>query len=363
MQTGFGWVLLAMALYGGLHSLLASLRAKTLAYQVSGARGYRFYRLFFNLIGALTFVPVLALALLLPDDTLYAVPAPARYLFIAGQTLGLGVLVAALFHTDLGRFSGLRQAREGTPHPAQLGQEGALIVTGLYSRVRHPLYTAGLLFVWLTPTMTWNLLALAVGVTAYILIGAKLEERKLIAEFGSVYRAYMHHTPMLVPQLKRPVSRHCARIEFCNGVCVMDNAQLPDHLRAWFNEQVWLIARQIPVGKVAAYGQIGGYIPAPKGFDAKQFAAFRALWVGQAMSASPRDVPWQRVVNAQGKISYRAGEGVPKQRTLLEAEGVTFDDHERIDLKRFGWEGPPRVWLLEHDLLAPDEDFRQASLI
>lgn len=354
-----------MALYGALHSLLASLRAKSLAFELTGARGYRFYRLLYNLIVAVTFVPVLALVLFLPDAVIYEIPSPGRYLLVAGQVVGLGVLMAGLLHTDLGRFSGLRQAREGAGHPLERGQEGELVVTGLYNRVRHPLYTAGLMLVWFTPTMTWNYLALALGVTVYILIGAKLEERKLVREFGSVYLAYMHHTPMLVPKLSRSPSRHCARIEFCNGVCVMDNAQLPDRHRGWFNGLIWDIARQIPAGKVASYGQLAGYIPAPKDMDAKQFEAFRARWAGQAMSASPKDVPWQRVVNAQGKISYRAGEadGPPRQRILLEGEGVVFDERERIDLKIFGWSGPARAWLLEHGLNAPEEDYQQQSLI
>jgi len=48
---------------------------------------------------------------------------------------------------------------------------------------------------------------------------------------------------------------------------------------------------------------------------------------------------------------------------MLEAEGVEFDARERIDLARFGWAGPPRAWLLERGLLAPDQDFQQGSLL
>ena len=50
------------------------------------------------------------------------------------------------------------------------------------------------------------------------------------------------------------------------------------------------------------------------------------------------DVPWQRVVNSQGKISLRS-DGIEDelQRHLLESEGVTFDQNGRIDLSKFGW--------------------------
>jgi methylated-DNA-protein-cysteine methyltransferase-like protein len=61
------------------------------------------------------------------------------------------------------------------------------------------------------------------------------------------------------------------------------------------------------------------------------------------------DVPWQRVINAQGKISPRgdplSGE---RQRLLLEEEGVRFDANGRVDLRRFRWSGPDWTWLAEH---------------
>jgi methylated-DNA-protein-cysteine methyltransferase-like protein len=62
--------------------------------------------------------------------------------------------------------------------------------------------------------------------------------------------------------------------------------------------------------------------------------------VGGAMAACPADVPWQRVINSQGKVSLRKGGGGEEQRRLLEAEGVLFDEKERVDLSEFAWEGP-----------------------
>ncbi len=58
------------------------------------------------------------------------------------------------------------------------------------------------------------------------------------------------------------------------------------------------------------------------------------------MAASPKDVPWQRVINAQGKISARHTAAL--QRRLLEQEGIVFDAKERVDLKKYGWLGPAR---------------------
>jgi len=104
-----------------------------------------------------------------------------------------------------------------------------------------------------------------------------------------------------------------------------------------FNQQVWEIARRIPRGKVATYGQIAKMIPPPLGVELESYAAFAPRWVGGAMAACPDDVPWQRVINSQGKVSERAG--AQKQRQLLEAEGILFDAKERIDLKKYGWSG------------------------
>jgi protein-S-isoprenylcysteine O-methyltransferase Ste14 len=76
--------------------------------------------------------------------------------------------------------------------------------------VRHPLYTAGLVLIWLLPILTWNLLALNLGLTAYIFIGAYFEERKLLLEFGDSYAEYREHTPMLIPGLKLTQARRQA---------------------------------------------------------------------------------------------------------------------------------------------------------
>lgn len=110
-----------------------------------------------------------------------------------------------------------------------------------------------------------------------------------------------------------------------------------------FNARVWKIAREIPAGRVFTYGQIAALVPPPSGVAIETYLAFRARWVGAAMADCPSDVPWQRVINSQGKISSRPG--ASQQRQLLESEGVIFDERERVDLKRFGWEGPSDAWL------------------
>ena len=112
-----------------------------------------------------------------------------------------------------------------------------------------------------------------------------------------------------------------------------------------FNRKVWAIVRQIPLGKVMTYGQVGGLIPPLQGVEVQSYRSFAPRWVGGAMANCPSDVPWQRVINSQGKISERRGGGHLRQRELLEEEGVLFDELGRVDLKRYSWEGPSEEWL------------------
>ena len=86
--------------------------------------------------------------------------------------------------------------------------------------------------------------------------------------------------------------------------------------------------RRIPRGRVATYGQIAEVAG----------LAGQARLVGYALHAlgASRVVPWQRVVNAQGRISL-GGEEAETQRILLEVEGIEFRPNGRIDLKVHGW--------------------------
>ena len=70
---------------------------------------------------------------------------------------------------------------------------------GLYRHVRHPIYLGWLLIFWAAPTMTVAHLVFALGTTAYMLFAIRLEERDLVATFGSRYLEYRRRTPMLIP--------------------------------------------------------------------------------------------------------------------------------------------------------------------
>jgi len=100
-------------------------------------------------------------------------------------------------------------------------------------------------------------------------------------------------------------------------------------------DQVYAVIRRIPRGRVATYGQVARLAGLPG----------QARMVGYALAALPARsrVPWQRVVNAQGRVSPRAGGSGAEalQRAMLRREGVRFGPSDAIPLAAFRWR--PRV--------------------
>lgn len=120
----------------------------------------------------------------------------------------------------------------------------------------------------------------------------------------------------------------------CLGNNVMQNlatgepAPNPKHIK------IWQTVQAIPAGKVACYGQIADLAGLPG----------RARLVGKALGAVPnagwqgQSVPWYRVINAQGKISFPPGSShFIEQRSLLQDEQVVVLG-ARIKLKQFQWQ-------------------------
>jgi len=188
------WFILGLGLvFGVIHSTLASSRVKSFAARVFGQKASRHYRLFYVIAAAATSMAYFAPVMLLGDAPLYEIPAPWHYLTLVIQ-LGAGILfIVTLFQTSLLHFTGLASLF-GEKQPAD-----RLITNGFYRYTRHPLYLFALVMLWLLPVMTWNRLALAIGVTVYTLIGSTLEERRLAAQFGQEYLEYKRRTPWLIP--------------------------------------------------------------------------------------------------------------------------------------------------------------------
>ena len=108
----------------------------------------------------------------------------------------------------------------------------------------------------------------------------------------------------------------------------LQQPERPD--RNWVR-QVWQVVAEIPEGHVLTYGEVARLSGMPR----------YARRVSQAMRWAPRrlNLPWHRVINAQGKISFPPdSQGWQRQKELLESEGVVFLNG-RIDLEKFGYRG------------------------
>jgi methylated-DNA-protein-cysteine methyltransferase-like protein len=96
-----------------------------------------------------------------------------------------------------------------------------------------------------------------------------------------------------------------------------------------YRERVYEIVRRIPRGRLMTYGQIAGILG--EGYTPRT--------VGFCMhSAEAENVPWQRVINSQGKCSTgRLTIPVNLQQDMLEQEGVKFDAKGKCDLREYEW--------------------------
>jgi len=186
------WLILAIVLWGVIHSIMASLGFKDFLRSTLGNGFMKFYRLLYNIFSVISFAPILYLAAVLPTRSLYQVSPPWNYLMLAVQATSAILLLVAVLQTDTFSFVGLRQLFEEE-------RLSRLVTKGFYRYMRHPLYTFGLLFLWLSPGMTVNSFILYVSLTVYILVGAWFEERKLLREFGQEYADYQSVTPMIIP--------------------------------------------------------------------------------------------------------------------------------------------------------------------
>jgi methylated-DNA-protein-cysteine methyltransferase-like protein len=92
-------------------------------------------------------------------------------------------------------------------------------------------------------------------------------------------------------------------------------------------DRILAAIKRIPRGRVSTYGAVADVAGLPR----------RARLVGTVLRTTSARVPWQRVINASGRISFPVGsEAYARQRKLLEREGVTFAGG-RVDLQRYGW--------------------------
>ena len=179
-----------------LHSAMITVSVTEYLHKRLGA-AFRFYRLFFNLVSALTLVPVVLYTSWARTEPIFRWDGSMR--IFQGLLLGTSALLFFLGarRYDAAQLLGLRQIREGISAKG-IAEAGELETSGILGIMRHPWYLATILLIWARPLDISTILVNTI-LTAYVIAGAYLEEKKLVREFGEQYRAYQKRVSMLVP--------------------------------------------------------------------------------------------------------------------------------------------------------------------
>ncbi|HUQ96946.1 MAG TPA: isoprenylcysteine carboxylmethyltransferase family protein [Chitinophagaceae bacterium] len=183
-------------LFGVLHSVFAALRLKQ-RFANAFPKKAKHYRLLYTLFAFLNFGIVIWYQVQLPSPLLYT---PKIFITALGLLLAITgfVIMMICIKKYFLSLSGLKSLFQERP-------SHQLMISGIHRFVRHPLYLGTFAAIW-GAFLVFPILSLLISnflITAYTLFGIKLEEKKLVAEFGAAYTTYKQTVPKLLPLLRR----------------------------------------------------------------------------------------------------------------------------------------------------------------
>ena len=187
-------IVISLAAFAVIHSLMASLPFKRLLMRVIGPSADRLFMPLFSFITVITLLPLAYLLYKYPGPFLYIIPSPWRWVMVGGQLIAAAVAPLALLHAPH-RFR--IRAQLSVP---QSPEAGHLDIRGIYRWVRDPFLLSGLVMIWLTPFMTVNLLIIYLLATIYLYLGSLHWETRLVAQFGDEYREYQKQVRRIIPK-------------------------------------------------------------------------------------------------------------------------------------------------------------------
>lgn len=180
-------------LYCVLHSVLASITIKKWVQQKTG-KVFRYYRLFYTLFAFLSLAAVIYFQLSIKSVYLFDPTVLSNLLGSITALLGLGLMLVCIKKYFLS-LSGLKSLYQESP-------SAELMIAGVHRYMRHPLYTGTFLFIWglwlLFPSLSFFIADTVI--TVYTVYAIRLEEAKLVQEFGDKYREYQRTVPKLIPR-------------------------------------------------------------------------------------------------------------------------------------------------------------------
>jgi protein-S-isoprenylcysteine O-methyltransferase Ste14 len=183
-------------LFGVLHSVFASLTIKE-RFANAFPKQTKYYRLLYTLFAFLTFGLVIGYQLQLLTRFILERSGLSNAIGTIITITGLAIMIICIKKYFLS-LSGLKSLFQERP-------THELMINGIHRFVRHPLYLGTFLAIWggflLYPALSLFISNLAI--TAYTLFGIRLEEQKLVAEFGLDYKQYQQTVPKLIPSFRR----------------------------------------------------------------------------------------------------------------------------------------------------------------
>jgi methanethiol S-methyltransferase len=159
---------------------------------------YAFYRILYVVLSLVLLVPLIRFTSALEGPDIISNTLTISFIRTMLAAASLGVFFWSFFFDyDALSFFGIRQIMNLRKSGGDASHDG-LKKNGILGYTRHPMYLTLLVYLW---SQVFSLMDLVVTIvlTGYIIIGTKLEERKLVLEFGESYVAYQHEVPMLIP--------------------------------------------------------------------------------------------------------------------------------------------------------------------
>jgi methanethiol S-methyltransferase len=190
------YAMIGWALWCALHSALISPVVTSHMKKRLGER-FRFYRLVFNVISLMAFIPIEYYSISIHGETVFRWEGPLLIVRCLLLAAAIYLLAAGARHYSLSQFAGIDQIRTGRAN-AILSGTPILDTTGILGVIRHPWYVAAFIIIWaqdLCMSMILNNLVLS----AYLVVGTYLEERKLVMDLGEQYRDYQRNVSMFFP--------------------------------------------------------------------------------------------------------------------------------------------------------------------
>jgi methanethiol S-methyltransferase len=157
-------------------------------------------RSIYVLVSSITLIVLFAAWRPMPA-VIWSVQGVAAALLWALFAAGWAILLLSTFLLNHFELFGLQQAWQNLRN--RTAADPQFRTPFFYRLVRHPLYTGFLIAFWAAPVMTVSRMVFAAGMTAFVLVAIRLEERDLVAFFGDRYRDYRRQVGMLLPGLGR----------------------------------------------------------------------------------------------------------------------------------------------------------------